>query len=138
MEQPALSDEEFYRDLLQAYKRRLEKLLLVQAHYGIDCPPHIANEIDEINDKVTELENNFVEKIHKRNRVLKNRRTYDIGFYGTLQDSVYKEIIGSAKAIFATTTLIIVFLIILNSTNEPGYAFGVMGIIVAVFVVLNR
>jgi hypothetical protein len=42
--------------LIQHHQRRLEKLELQQATYGLDTPPHVAIEIENISTKIGELE----------------------------------------------------------------------------------
>ncbi len=44
------------RELSNAYSRRLHKLKLQAATYGIDCPPHVANEIEDIEKNLAGLE----------------------------------------------------------------------------------
>jgi hypothetical protein len=50
------NDRQHAKDLLQTKQRRLWKLEEQAVHYGPDCPPHIALEIEDLRREIDGLE----------------------------------------------------------------------------------
>ena len=50
------SDERAHlQDLIRVYTRRRRKLELEAAKYGGNCPPHIQTELEEVQEKLDDL-----------------------------------------------------------------------------------
>lgn len=51
-----MSKEPDINKLIRSYKRRLQKLREEQATFGVSTPPHVLTEIEDIEEKLDELE----------------------------------------------------------------------------------